>query len=166
MHLLQLLVEAPLTAEYLYTAVAAEGLFETRLLTHYSGCWGPLQKQSTYTLHLLLGSFESGVLANYSCCLEPLWKQSAYLCSASEYIIWVDNKFSQKMRKLCTGKTSREDLKGGPRQVPRSLPLKQTIVYTIDCTNKDFCLFYLNDSSAQMRSEHTIVINHISSRLD
>jgi len=27
--------------------------FKSRVLTHFSGCWGPLRKQSTCTLHFL-----------------------------------------------------------------------------------------------------------------
>jgi len=37
--------------------------FESRVLTHFSGGWGPLWKQITFKLQLLLG---------------PLWKQSTW----------------------------------------------------------------------------------------
>jgi len=39
-----------LKAEHLHIAAAVEGPFESRALTHYRFCWGPVWKQSTYTL--------------------------------------------------------------------------------------------------------------------
>jgi len=35
--------------------------FKSKVLTHFSGCWGP---------------FESRLPLNCSCCWGPLWKQS------------------------------------------------------------------------------------------
>jgi len=55
---LQLLVEAPLKAKHLHITFAiAEAPFESRVLTHYSCCWGP---------------FKSKVLTHYSGCREGL----------------------------------------------------------------------------------------------
>ena len=45
------------------------------------------------------------------------------LWSVSEYIIWVDNTFLTKMRKIYARNTSR-----GPRQVPRSPPLNTPLL--------------------------------------
>jgi len=39
---------SPLKVEYLHIAVEVGIPFESRLLTHYKCCWGPLSKQSTY----------------------------------------------------------------------------------------------------------------------
>jgi len=76
---------APLKASYLNITTAVGGFFasrvltyysffkapsmkfKSRMLTHFSGCWGP---------------FESKVPAHYSFCTGPLWKQSSYLWSA------------------------------------------------------------------------------------
>ena len=121
---LQLLLGAPLQAQYLHIAPSMK--FKSRVLTHFSGCWGPLWKQITFKLHLLLraplkakylhmtvsvgrafwkqsthtlqfllgdpsvkfksrvlthfsgcwGPFESKLPSNCSCCWGPLWKQS------------------------------------------------------------------------------------------
>ena len=69
---------------YLHITIATGGPFESRVLTHYSCCWRPLQKKSAYALQWLLGtplkavylyiavavegSFESRVLTHYTCC--------------------------------------------------------------------------------------------------
>ena len=44
-------------AEYFHIIVATGGPFESRVLTHCSCCFGPLQKRSTYGLQWLLGAF-------------------------------------------------------------------------------------------------------------
>ena len=83
--------------------MAVGGPFENRVLTHCSCCWGPLQKQSTYASQWLLGAF---------------WNKSTYLWYASEYIIWIDNKFqifSPKMNKIYAWNTSTGALKRGVR---------------------------------------------------
>jgi len=128
-------------ARYLHSTVAVWGLFESKILTHYTCCWGPLWKLSTYTLQFLLGApsmkfnsrvhayfsccwgpFESKVPAHYNFCREPFESKTlAYdlLCSTlREWIICL----SPKIRKIYARNTSR----GGPRQVPRSPPLKHT----------------------------------------
>jgi len=58
---------------------------QSKLLTHYSGGWGPLWKQSTYTVQLLLGLFESKLLTHYSCYWGPFWKRDTVLAHYSCY---------------------------------------------------------------------------------
>jgi len=54
---LQLLLGVPLKVRYLHITIAIGGPFRSKVLTHYSCCWGPLSKQSTYTLQFLYGLF-------------------------------------------------------------------------------------------------------------
>jgi len=62
-----------------------------------------------------------------NCCWGPFWKQSAHLLFASEYIRRVDNRFFTKNEKnLHANHLEWASKKGGPRQVPRSPPLKHT----------------------------------------
>ena len=76
--------------------------FNSRVLTYFRGCWGPLWKQITFKLQLLLG-----LLWNQSTCTlqflqGALWKQSTYLWSALQHIIWVGNQFFTKNKEnLC-----------------------------------------------------------------
>ena len=77
-----LLLRVHLKAEYLRITVIFGGPSESR--------------KATCTLQLLLGPFWSSVPAQYSSCWGPYGKQSTYLWSASEYIIWVDNRFVTK----------------------------------------------------------------------
>ena len=84
-----------LKAEYIGITAAVGGPFESRVSTHYYGCWG------------------------------PLWKQSTCLWLASEYIIWVDDKFFTITQENLRAKhLEGRPLKRGPRQVPRLPPLK------------------------------------------
>ena len=92
-YILQLMLESPLKAEYLHITVASGGLFESRVLTHCSCCWG------------------------------LLWKQSTYIWSASEHIIWVDHKFSPKLRTVYVRNTSNAPKKGGPGKCLARFPL-------------------------------------------
>ena len=140
---LQLLLVAPLQTRYLHTTIAVGGLceskelyitvavvgpFKSKVLTHYTCCWGPLWKQITFKLQLLLGAplkvkhlhitvsvggaFESRVLTYDLLCI-----------TIYEWII----SFSSKIRKTYARNTSRGlSKRGGPRQVPRSPPLKRT----------------------------------------
>jgi len=48
---LQLLLEAPLTAQYLHITIAVWVPFENILLAHYSCCWWPLWKKGTMLTH-------------------------------------------------------------------------------------------------------------------
>jgi len=43
-------------SNFFYITIAVGGSCESKVLTHYDCCWGPLWKQSTYTLQLLLGA--------------------------------------------------------------------------------------------------------------
>ena len=78
---------------------------------------GALSKQSTYALHWLWGPFEGRVLADYGCCWSLFQSRkftrccwgallkAEYLWSASEYIVWVDNKFFYQKGRHFTRKT-------------------------------------------------------------
>ena len=102
--ILQLLLVARLKAWYLDITTAVVGLFESkefyitvsfrgpsmkfesRVLTHFSGVWGPLWKQNTYTLQLRKGGlFESRVFA-YNLLCSTLYE-------------WI-MRFSPKIRKI------------------------------------------------------------------
>jgi len=106
-------------AEYLHNSVVLGGPFEKRLPSNCSCCWRPLWKQSICTLISVGGgAFESRVLG-YDLLCSTLYE-------------WILG-FSPKIRKIYTRNTSRGAPKeGGPRQVPRSPPLKHTTGYTTE----------------------------------
>ena len=104
--------------------------FKSRVVTHFSGCWGPLCKQITFKLHLLLeiplkakylhitvfvgGAFESRVLT--------------YDLLCSTFYEWIIS-FSPNLRNIYVRNPSRgPPKKGDPTQVPRLPPLKHTTV--------------------------------------
>ena len=113
--------------------VAAGGRCESKVLTHYNSCWGPLWKHSTYTLQFLSffraplkadylqtavavgGPFESKVPTYYSLFWGPFRRRVLtydLLCSTLyEYII----SFSPKIRKIYARNTSM----GGPKRGAR-----------------------------------------------
>ena len=84
--------------------------FESRVLTHFSGVWGPLWKQNTCTLQFLMGG--------------PLEAEYLLMTCFVAHYEWI-MRFSPKIRKIYARNTSR----GGPRKVPRSPPLKHTTEY-------------------------------------
>jgi len=53
-------VEAPVKARCLHIRVAVVVSFQSRVLTHFIGCWG--------------GPFEIRLPSNWSCCWRHLWK--------------------------------------------------------------------------------------------
>jgi len=89
-----------LKADCLQIAVVVRGPFESKVLAHYNFC---------------RGAFESRVLT-YDLLCSTLY----------EWII----SFSPKIRKHYVLNTSRAAPEEGPRQVPRSPPLKHTDGYT------------------------------------
>jgi len=54
-----------LKSRYLHMTIAVWGPCETKLLTHYSCCQGPLWKKSTYTLQFHLGALQWSLKAEY-----------------------------------------------------------------------------------------------------
>ena len=91
-------VGALLKAEYSHITTATGGPFESKVYLHITVAVGALWKQDTSTLQLLLG--------------DPL-KAEFYVWSASEYIIWMDSRFSPKMRKVYARNTLRGPVKRG-----------------------------------------------------
>ena len=53
--------------------------FKSRVLTHFSGCWGPLWKQIPWNCSCCWGPFESKVPAHYSFCKGPLKAEYLYI---------------------------------------------------------------------------------------
>ena len=49
---------------------------KSRVLTHFSGCWGPFESKLPSNCSCCWGPFESKVPAHYSFCSGDLWKQS------------------------------------------------------------------------------------------
>jgi len=59
--------------------VGVGGSFESKILVHYSCCWGPFASKVLSHLHITIavgGPFESKVLSDYNFCWGPLWKYS------------------------------------------------------------------------------------------
>jgi len=124
---LQLLLWAPLKAKYLHIAVSVGALWKQSTYTLQFLSAAPLKANHLQIavpvgtplkvkyLHITVsarGPFESRVLT-YDLLCSTLY----------EWII----SFSSKIRKIYTGNTSQgAPKKGGPRQVPRSPPLKHT----------------------------------------
>ena len=102
--------------------------FKCRVLTHFSSCWGPLWKQVTFKLQLLLGTPLKVKYLHSTVSVRGPFESRVFsydlLCSTLyEWII----SFSSKIRKIYARNISRgAPKKGGPRQVPRSPPLKHT----------------------------------------
>ena len=131
-------VGGPLKAEYLHTKVSFRGpsiMFKSKILTHFSCCWGPLWKQITVKLQLLLGAplkvkylhIKVSVWGHFEC------RVLAYDLLCSTLYEWIIS-FSPKIRKIYAHNTSRGPPEwGSPRQVPHSPPLKP-MVLKLFCT--------------------------------
>jgi len=115
-----------LTLQFLSGAPSMK--FECRVLTHFSGCWGPLWKQSNFILQLLLGApFKAKYLhstVSVGGPFESRVRVLTYDLLCSTLYVWI-RSFSSKLRKIYARNTSKgAPKKGGPRRVPRSPPLK------------------------------------------
>jgi len=109
---LQMLLGAPLKAEYVYLriAVVVEGPFEIRVLTHFSGCWGPFETRIPHT------TVAVGALLKAEYLLM--------ICFGVQYIIGVDSTFFTKNEEHLRAKhLEGASRKWGPRQIPRLPPL-------------------------------------------
>ena len=110
--------------------------FKCRVLTHFSGCWGPLWKQSTFKLQLLLGAPFKGKYLHSTVSVGGPFESRVltYDLLCGTLYVWIIC-FSSKLRKIYVRNTSRggPPKREGPRQVPRSPPLKHTTGYELVC---------------------------------
>ena len=128
--------------------------FKCRVLTHFSGCWGPLWKQSTFKLQLLLWApFKAKYLHSTVSAGGPFESRVlTYDLLCSTLYVWIIS-FSSKLRKIYARNTSRGAPKrGGPRQVPRSPPLKHTTagrLHRMRRGSRLTCLQEFNDTATR-----------------
>ena len=116
--------------------------FKCRVLTHFSGCWGPLWKQSTFKFQLLLGApFKAKYLHSTVSVGGPFESRAlTYDLLCSTLYVWIIS-FSSKLRKMYTHNTSwAGPQKGGARgmclaRLPLNTPL--LAVFLLQQSNSD-----------------------------